>query len=307
MHVRDIHTKEFGKKHHILVNKHRDIISFLKYNFDNKKLLEETNTFFAAVEFMKSFEIVNGPKWLNWAIITQKKVLAEGAQGSLLDVNFGSYPFVTSSNTTIGGVCTGLGIAPNHIGKVYGLFKAYCTRVGNGPFPTELGGKKSDEWCATKKMEDENTMYPDTDINNINPFIQGIALRRKGFEFGATTGRLRRTGWLDIPALQYACMINGVTDLIISKADILSGFETIEVCETHVQGDEYANQQVVLGNAVAVNPVYKKFPGWGDLTTIEKSADLPKEFKKYLTYITDKTGIPITLVSTGPDRKQILF
>ncbi len=289
LHVRDIQAKEFENKHYTLANTHGDIINFLEYDFDDKKALEEIDAFFSAVEFMKSFEIVNGPRWLHQAIITNKKVLAEGAQGSLLDVNFGSYPFVTSSNTTIGGVCTGLGIAPKHIGKVYGLFKAYCTRVGAGPFPTELGGKESDEWCVSKTIEDEKNLYPDADINDPNDFIKGIALRKKGFEFGATTGRLRRTGWLDLSLLNDMCMINGVTDLVMSKADVLSNLETVKVC---------------IGYEKDGSAIYKEFEGWKDDLQCN-TCFVPKRLKDYIKFIEAETETKITIISTGPDREQI--
>ncbi len=291
LHIGDIQTKEFGMKHHLLVSKHHDQISFLKYDFDNKALLKEVNAFFTAIEFMKSFEIVNGPKWLNWAIKTGKKILAEGAQGSLLDVNFGTYPFVTSSNTTIGGVCTRLGIAPQHIGKVYGLFKAYCTQVGAGPFPTELGGQESDEWCASKTIEEEKKFYPDADINDPDPFMQGIALRKKGFEFGATTGRLRRTGWLDLALLNDMCEINGVTDLVMSKADVLSEFDSINVC---------------IGYEQDGTPIYQTFEGWKDDLQC-KECFLPQRLNDYMKFIEKETETKISIISTGPDRDQIII
>ncbi len=267
--------------------------------WDAHALLQELFEFFDAARFMQRFEIVNGPYWLDKQLREGKKVLAEGAQGTLLDINFGSYPFVTSSNTTCGGVCTGLGIAPNRIGKVYGLFKAYCTRVGSGPFPTELGGKQSEEWCATETVKEDAT--PCASINDPDPFLQGIALRRKGYEFGATTGRLRRCGWLDLPALKYACMINGVTNLIMSKADILSGFETVKICNNYLIDGGFTDE-MPMEISELFSPQYKKFPGW-DMVTPAKTTP----FAEYLKFIENETGLPISIISTGPDRNQIFI
>ncbi len=289
MHVGDILNDNPSNVYAALQRKHYAILKFLKYPLDLVKSTNEGYKFTVATMFMQQFQIVNGPIWLNNQLKAGKKVLAEGAQGSLLDVNFGTYPFVTSSNTTIGGVCTGLGVAANRIGKVYGLFKAYCTRVGAGPFPTELGEKKSEEWCATKKVEDENEMFPDADINDPDDFIQGIALRRKGFEFGATTGRLRRTGWLDLPLLDEMCIINGVTDLIMSKADILSDFDIIKAC---------------IGYEKDNTPIYKEFEGWKDNL---QDNSLPKQLMDYISFIEKETKIPINIISTGPDRDQIII
>jgi adenylosuccinate synthase len=204
--------------------------------------------------------------------------LAEGAQGSLLDIEFGSYPFVTSSNTICAGACTGLGIAPSKIGEVYGIFKAYCTRVGSGPFPTELN--------------DET----------------GQSLRDKGNEYGSTTGRPRRCGWLDLPALKYAIMLNGVTRLLMMKADVLSGFDTIKIC-THYKYKgatiDYMPYNVNDGELI---PVYREFKGWKqDLTGVSSIDDLPKELELYIQYIESQLNVPITLVSVGPDRKQTLY
>ena len=195
----------------------------------------------------------------------------------MLDVDFGSYPFVTSSSTACAGACTGLGVAPGRIGKVYGVFKAYCTRVGSGPFPTELG--------------DET----------------GERMRQRGREFGATTGRPRRTGWLDIPALKFAVMISGVTDLIMMKADVLDGFDTVKVCcEYRVDG--VRTDRVPYDVYAEVEPVYKTFPGWkGDLGACRSEAELPAEFKDYIAYIEQAVGVPIRILSLGPDRDQTLI
>ncbi|MEI6672839.1 MAG: adenylosuccinate synthetase [bacterium] len=308
--IGDILHENFMKKYIELKRKHIEtgyLDKHLGIDRVNKTLENEENVFIEAIEFLKKFLIINGSFWIDRQLKAGKTILAEGAQGTLLDIDHGNFPFVTSSSTIAGGVCIGLGIAPNRIGKIYGLFKAYCTRVGSGPFPTELGKEQSDTWCAIKKVEDEKEKYPDADINDLDPFIQGIALRRKGYEFGATTGRLRRCGWLDLPALKYACMINGVTDLIISKADILSGFDFIDIGENHFPGDNFGNEQVILGKIPAKNATYATFKGWGDLQGITNFDNLPINFKKYLTYIEDKTEIPINIISTGPDRTQVII
>jgi adenylosuccinate synthase len=203
-------------------------------------------------------------------------MLAEGAQGTMLDVDFGSYPFVTSSNTISAGACTGLGISPRKVGDVFGIFKAYCTRVGSGPFPTEL--------CD----ETGNTM------------------RNTGREFGSTTGRPRRCGWLDIPALNYAIMINGVTKLFIMKSDILSGFEKIKVCTSYMSGGR-ESREIPFDNS-PLEPVYKELPGWKeDISGIREYGKLPENLKKYIEFIENQTGIPITIVSVGPDREETIF
>ena len=228
-------------------------------------------------EYLKTFDIIDAEYETNALLAADKAILAEGAQGSMLDVDFGSYPFVTSSSTACAGACTGLGVAPGHIGKVYGVFKAYCTRVGSGPFPTELG--------------DET----------------GERMRQRGREFGATTGRPRRTGWLDIPALKFAVMISGVTDLIMMKADVLDGFDTVKVCcEYRVDG--VRTDRVPYDVYAEVEPVYKTFPGWkGDLGACRSEAELPAEFKDYIAYIEQAVGVPIRILSLGPDRDQTLI
>jgi len=207
-----------------------------------------------------------------------KTVLAEGAQGSLLDIDFGSYPFVTSSNTITAGTCTGLGLAPNRIGEVYGIFKAYCTRVGSGPFPTEL--------------EDET----------------GERMRKAGNEFGSTTGRPRRCGWLDLPALRYAIMLNGVTRLIMTKPDVLSGFDSIRVC-THYkyQGSQVDRMPFDIVNN-HVEPVYRDFPGWEQpVDDVDDISDLPVQLAEYISFVESELGVPVVIVSVGPDRKQTLI
>lgn len=272
--IGDIETNEFKEKYDTLVEKHKQLLSF--YNFEYN-LQELEPDWFAAIEALKELQFVETEHYLNTAMTSGKRVLAEGAQGSLLDIDFGSYPFVTSSNTICAGACNGLGIAPNKIGNVIGIFKAYCTRVGSGPFPTEL----------------------DNEI--------GEQIRKVGREFGATTGRPRRTGWLDIPALKYAVMINGVTELMMMKADILSEFENIEIC-THYN----YNGQVIDYLPYNIDPNYLKpitttVKGWNkDLTEIISKEMLPKELIDYVRFIEKAVNTPISIVSVGPDRKQTI-
>jgi adenylosuccinate synthase len=215
---------------------------------------------------------------INEAINNGKKILAEGAQGSLLDVDFGTYPFVTSSTTLVAGACTGLGIAPSHVGEVYGIFKAYCTRVGSGPFPTEL-------------------------LDEV-----GESIRQAGREFGSTTGRPRRCGWVDLPSLKYSIMLNGVTQLNMMKADVLTEFETIKVC-THYRlaSGEVTDRVPHNMDAVKLEPIYEELPGWKvDLNKIETVEGLPEAFKNYLSFLEEHLQVPITIVSVGPDRKSTL-
>jgi adenylosuccinate synthase len=272
--IGDIETNEFKEKYNALVEKHKQLLSF--YNFEYN-LQELEPAWFEAIDVLKELQFIDTEHYLNNAMVSGKKVLAEGAQGSLLDIDFGSYPFVTSSNTICAGACNGLGIAPNKIGNVIGIFKAYCTRVGSGPFPTEL----------------ENEI--------------GEKIRAVGREFGATTGRPRRTGWLDIPALKYAVMVNGVTELMMMKADILSEFENIEVC-THYN----YNGQVIDYLPYNIDPSYIKpititLKGWNrDLTSIENKQDLPVELLDYVQFIEKAVNTKITIVSVGPDRKQTI-
>jgi adenylosuccinate synthase len=240
-------------------------------------LADHEPAFFEAVEFLKQFKIVNSEYFVNDLISQGKRVLAEGAQGTLLDIDFGSYPFVTSSNTITGGACSGLGIAPQKINKVYGIFKAYCTRVGNGPFPSE---------------QDNET---------------GELLRKLGHEFGATTGRPRRTGWLDLPTLKYAIMLNGVTDLICTKSDVLSGFNEVQVCDSYQIGDKITSEIPFNLMDEAVIPQYKSFPGWtGDLTKIRNYQDLPQTFQNYMDYVESQIKVPVSIISVGPDREETI-
>ena len=271
--VGDILTEDFTERFTSLKNKHK---VFLKqYDFEYNAEEHEAE-WLEAVEYMRSFNLIDGEYVVNKFLADNKKILAEGAQGSMLDIDFGSYPFVTSSSTTCAGACIGLGVAPGKIGSVYGIFKAYCTRVGSGPFPTELNDATGEE------------------------------LRQKGFEFGATTGRPRRTGWLDLVALKYAIMISGVTNLIMMKADVLDKFDTIKVATAYkVNGVE--TNQVPYDTYAEVEPVYKEFKGWKkDLTGIKKEEELPFEFMNYVRFIEKELGVPVSMISLGPDREQTI-
>lgn len=272
--VGDILADNFLERFNALKNKH---ISFLKqfdYEYD---INEREAEWLEAVEYLKSFNLVDGEYLINGLLSENKRVLAEGAQGSLLDVDFGSYPFVTSSTTTCAGACTGLGISPSKIGVVSGIFKAYCTRVGSGPFPTELNNETGEE------------------------------LRKLGFEFGATTGRPRRTGWLDLVALKYAIMINGVDQLIMMKSDVMDTFETVKIATGYkVNGKE--SNEVPFDTFAEIEPVYKEFKGWKrDLTKITDESELPFEFMNYVRFIEKETGVPVKIISVGPDRDQTII
>lgn len=273
--VGDILEKDFENRYNKLVEQHLKQIEFL--GFSNFNLKEEEDKFFASVEFLKGHQLINSEYLIHKMISEGKKILAEGAQGSLLDVEFGTYPFVTSSNTLSGGVCSGLGVAPKHIRKVYGIFKAYCTRVGSGPFPTEL----------------------DNDL--------GESLRQKGNEFGATTGRTRRTGWLDLVSLKYTCMLNGVDELIMMKGDVLNGFDELQAATHYKIGDEISDEVPSNLCSTEVEPIYKSFKGWPTNTSIDDGFDaMPKSFKEYIDYVQSYLGTKISVISMGPGRDETL-
>ena len=273
--VGDIEQKNFREKYDFLVAKHKQLLDFYGYQYN---LAELEPAWFEGIEFLKELQHVDSEHYINDALAAGKNILAEGAQGSLLDIDFGSYPFVTSSNTVCAGACTGLGIAPNRIGEVIGIFKAYCTRVGSGPFPTEL--------------HDET----------------GEQIRKTGREFGSTTGRPRRCGWLDLPALKYAVMINGVTQLMMMKADVLSFFETIKVCTHYNYKGKKTDVFPYDISPDLISPVYTEMPGWNkDLTGLNSPEEIPAELNNYIAFIEKELNIPITIVSVGPDRKQTLM
>jgi len=275
--VGDLELDNWKDKYRALANKHESMVSF--YNVDLEYDLEELEVeFFEAVDVLKSLKFIDSEEYLHQSQRDGKSILAEGAQGSLLDIDFGTYPFVTSSNTTAAGACTGLGIAPNTIGEVFGIFKAYTTRVGSGPFPTELFD------------EDGETMG------------------RVGNEFGATTGRSRRCGWLDLVALRYACQVNGVTQLMMMKADVLSGFKSLKVCTAYKYKGEIIHHFPYNVEAENITPIYTDFEGWAeDLTEMNNESKLPKSLNIYIDFLEEELQIPIKVVSVGPDRKQTIF
>ncbi len=272
--IGDIFEDDFLERYNFLKNKHLHILKQYNFTFDIK---EQEQKWFEGIESIKQFKAIDSAYYVNDALNENKKVLAEGAQGSLLDIEFGTYPFVTSSNTISAGASTGLGVAPNKIGEVYGIFKAYTTRVGSGPFPTELF--------------DEDGKY----------------LQNQGHEFGATTGRERRCGWLDLPALKYAVMINGVTKLIMTKADVLSGLKIFKVAVGYKVKGKMTTQVPYEFNE-HLEPVYQGFEGWNDnLASIRSYKDLPAQLKNYIEFIEKETGVPVWIVSLGPDREATII
>ena len=277
MRVGDLELEDWKDRYAALTEKHIKMIDF--FNVDIQYDLKELETeFFNAIKVLKELTFIDSEEYLNNAMKNGKTILAEGAQGSLLDVDFGTYPYVTSSTTTAAGACTGLGVAPNKIGDVFGIFKAYTTRVGSGPFPTELFD------------EDGETMS------------------RVGHEFGATTGRPRRCGWLDLIALKYAVDINGVTQLMMMKGDVLSGFETLKVCTSYNYKGKEVNHLPYNIEAHNVTPIFKEFKGWKeDITSMTSEETLPKELKEYIKFIEDFVNVPVKIVSVGPDRKQTII
>ena len=276
--IGDLELASWEKKYRSLASKHEAMIAFYNVDLDyDLQALEKD--FFEAIDFLKDrLQFIDSEAHLADAQNDGKKILAEGAQGSLLDIDFGTYPFVTSSNTTAAGACTGLGVAPNAIKNVFGIFKAYTTRVGSGPFPTEL--------------------FNET----------GKTIAKVGHEFGATTGRARRCGWLDLVALKYAVQVNGVTELMMMKADVLSGIEELHICTAYqYNGKTITHLPYTLDDAV-IEPVYTKFEGWKeDLTKLTDANELPEQLNKYIAFIEDYVKTPIRLVSVGPDRKQTIF
>jgi len=272
--VGDLLNKNFKSQYIELRTKHQRILD--NFNFQEDITAGEAE-FFEALEFLKEFKIVNGEYFINDKISSGKKLLAEGAQGSMLDVDFGTFPFVTSSNTISAGVCSGLGIAPQKIKEVIGITKAYCTRVGSGPFPTELN--------------DET----------------GEFLRKTGNEFGSTTGRPRRCGWIDLVALNFACMINGVTKIVMTKADILDGLQDLKVCNAYKIDGEEKNQVPFQMNRLEIECVYKQFAGWKkDITAVKDFQSMPTEMKTYIDYLNNYLKVPVKYISNGPGREQIV-
>ena len=273
--VGELENKKWKDKYVELRDKHIELIKFFKVNlnFNLKKLEEE---FFQSVDELKKIDFVDSENFLFEA--NDKKILAEGAQGSLLDIDFGTYPYVTSSNTTAAGACTGLGISPNSVNQVFGIFKAYTTRVGSGPFPTELFDS------------------------------YGERMSKVGNEFGATTGRPRRCGWLDLVALKYACRVNGVSKLMMMKTDVLSGFDKVLVCTNYNYKGKIVDYLPYDLSESSLKPVYKEFKGWsGDLRQIDCFENLPENLNYYIKFLEKELEVPIVIVSVGPDRKETLF
>lgn len=265
----------FDAKYQEVKARHLEILK--QYRFNCTSLFQIEKEWFEGVEKLKEFTFVDSEYYLNKALSEEKSILAEGAQGTMLDIDFGSYPFVTSSNTVASGACIGLGIAPKRIGEVYGIFKAYCTRVGSGPFPTELFDSTGDK------------------------------LRELGFEFGSVTGRPRRCGWIDLVALRYAIMINGVTQLIMMKSDVLDSFDTIKACVAYrINGNETKEFPFEINDDLT--PIYKEFKGWKlDMSKMQSEEEFPNEFNEYVEFLEKELGVGITIISLGPDREQTVM
>ena len=274
--VGDIQLDNFQELYNNLVTKHKQLLSgYPDFTYD---LSELEPTWFEAIEYLRTLDIIDSEPYVHQAIKDGRTILAEGAQGTLLDIDFGTYPFVTSSNTTCAGACTGLGVAPNRIKNVYGIFKAYCTRVGSGPFPTEL--------------------FDET----------GETIQVQGHEFGATTGRPRRCGWLDLPALKYAIDVNGVTELMMMKADVLSGIGNLKVCTAYRYKGEVIEHLPYKLEEDLIEPIFTEVSGWDeDLTKMTSEDEFPESFKSYIDYIEKEVGVPISLISVGPDRAQTIM
>jgi adenylosuccinate synthase len=272
--VGDLLRKDFRQLYDNHLKNHLLILKSYDFKFD---LAKYEKGWFEGIELVKNFQILDTEYLINRLSAKGDKVLAEGAQGTMLDVDFGTYPFVTSSNTISAGACTGLGISPKRIGDILGIFKAYCTRVGSGPFPTELN--------------DET----------------GESLRNMGHEFGSTTGRARRCGWLDLPALKYSIMINGVTKLLMTKADVMSGFKTIKICTSYIVDGKNCGE-VPFNADASIEPVYTELHGWEEnISEIKKYNELPEPLRKFIEFIEKNTGVPVTMVSVGPDREETIF
>ncbi|HEY5408416.1 MAG TPA: adenylosuccinate synthase [Ginsengibacter sp.] len=273
--VGDILDDDFVSKYHKLRNKHQQILDNFSFV---ENISEAENEFFEAIEFLKTLKIINGEYFINDALSKGKKILAEGAQGSMLDVDFGTFPFVTSSNTITAGVCSGLGISPQKIKEVIGITKAYCTRVGSGPFPTELHDS------------------------------MGELIRKNGNEFGSTTGRPRRCGWIDLVALHFACMINGVTQLVMTKADVLDEIDILKVCNKYKVNGKETEEVPFQMDGKNIEPEYKEFTGWKkDITKIKNYKNIPGEMSDYINYINSTLGIPIKYISNGAATDQIIM
>ena len=281
--IGDIGLSSFNERYHGLKKMHQKIMQMYDVNpadylLDGLSFDDYENAWFESLKSVEKLRFIDSEYYINRSLAENKSVLAEGAQGTMLDVDFGTYPFVTSSNTICSGVCAGLGVAPGNIGKVYGIVKAYCTRVGSGPFPSELEGEEGDR------------------------------LRDSGKEYGSTTGRPRRCGWLDMVALRYAIMLNGVTDLVMTKADVLSGFENVKVCTEYKINGKNTDQFPFEIIYEEIEPVNTEHRGWeSDIDNIRKLEEAPEELVDYIKYLESLTGVPFKMISVGPERKEILF
>lgn len=264
---------DFNRKYAEAKRRHENMLRAMNYGYN---LVDIERPWLEALEYLKGFRLIDSEHVVNEYLAEGRSVLAEGAQGTMLDIDFGSYPFVTSSSTICAGCCTGLGVAPRNIGEVYGIFKAYCTRVGSGPFPTELSDTTGDTMCE------------------------------RGHEFGSVTGRRRRCGWIDLVALRYAIMIDGVTQLIMMKSDVLDTFETIKACVAYrINGEETTRFPF---DAAGAEPIYAELPGWRtDLSRMKSEDEFPEEFNAYLTFLEESLGVPVKIVSVGPDREQTII
>lgn len=272
--VGDILSPNFQSIYLKAKHRHENILHSMGYDYD---VAELESQWLDSLNYLREFRIIDSEHEVNRLLKEDKSVLAEGAQGTLLDIDFGSYPFVTSSNTVCAGACTGLGVAPNRIGEVYGIFKAYCTRVGSGPFPTEL--------------------FDQT----------GAQLRDIGHEYGAVTGRERRCGWLDLVALKYSIMINGVTQLIMMKSDVMNDFDTIKVAVAYEMGGRQTTEFPFSVEGVEINPVYREFKGWkSDIRGVRRYEEFPEAFRRYVEFIEEETGVPVKIISVGPDREETI-
>ena len=304
--VGDILRSDFKKRYETLRDEHKNTLhKIFGYKVSAKDLKESEKNFWQGIKFMRRLTILNSAQLVKDTLSKGNIVIAEGAQGTLHDVRFGNYPFVTATHTITGGVSTGLGIAPSLVGGAIGVVKAYTTKVGEGPFPTELGGTKSAVWCRDKKFLEEQDKFPHPNLNSRDEFEQGVALRRRGFEIGAVTGRLRRTGWLDIPLVKYAMEINNVQELILTKLDILDGFEKIKICTHYIINSKKTTTIPFDLSRAGIKCVYKSFPIWkGKLSNYGKR--LPPKALDYVKFLEKTLGAKIIYVGTGPEEHHVI-
>ncbi len=304
--VGDIFYPDFKKKYAALTREHiNTLLTSFGHKVDVKDLKAREKRFFDGINFVKNLKIRESAQIVDEALEGGHQIIAEGAQGSLLDVRFGHFPFVTSSHTISAGVATGLGIPPEKVGPAIGIMKAYVTKVGEGPFPTELGGKRSAVWCRDKKLVDEKKKYPDPNPNSKDEMEQGVALRRLGNEIGATTGRLRRTGWIDLPLLKHAIKMNNATRLVMTKLDVINNFESIKVCTHYIIKGKKLDTIPFDLSRTEIEPVYTSFPVWkGNLS--DYNGKLPKEALNYIKFLEKTLSADIIYVGTGPEEHHVV-